>query len=143
MLIQVTVACRTWQVLFKTTTPSPPAPATKQCCGPLAEKCLTECLMYHAQVDRSDISKSKNYFGTCEKYFKESQINHTSCFRNKNKGKSTDLSKQIQELKTNSINYNFKQSSACKAHPHTGTTTKCDLCNKMFSLISFKMQAYE
>ena len=82
MLIQVTVACRTWQVLFKTTTPSPPAPATKQCCGPLAEKCLTECLMYHAQVDRSDISKSKNYFDT-------------SCFRNKNKGKSTDLSKQI------------------------------------------------
>ena len=72
MLIQVTVACRTWQVLFKTTTPSPPAPATKQCCGPLAEKCLTDCLMYHAQVDRSDISKSKNYFGTCEKYFKES-----------------------------------------------------------------------
>ena len=37
----------------------------------LAEKCLSECLVYHAQVDRSDINQTKNYYGTYEKKFKE------------------------------------------------------------------------
>ena len=34
---------------------------------PLAEKCLSECLVYHEQVDRSDINQTKNYYGTCKK----------------------------------------------------------------------------
>ena len=34
---------------------------------PLAEKCLSECLVYHAQADRSDINQTKHYYGTCEK----------------------------------------------------------------------------
>ena len=34
---------------------------------PLAEKCLSECLVYHAQADRSDINQTKDYYGTCEK----------------------------------------------------------------------------
>ena len=37
---------------------------------PLAEKCLSECLVYHAQVDRSDINQTKSYYGTCEKISK-------------------------------------------------------------------------
>ena len=37
---------------------------------PLAEKCLSECLVYHAQVDRSDINQAKSYYGTCEKISK-------------------------------------------------------------------------
>ena len=41
------------------------ASTTKECsCRqksncPLAEKCLSECLVYHAQVDRSDINQAK------------------------------------------------------------------------------------
>ena len=34
---------------------------------PLAEKCLSECLVYHTQVDRSDINQTKNYYGTCKR----------------------------------------------------------------------------
>ena len=33
---------------------------------PLAQKCLSECLVYHAQVDKSDINQTKNYHGTCQ-----------------------------------------------------------------------------
>ena len=52
------------------------ASTTKECsCRqksncPLAEKCLSECLVYHAQVDRSDINQAKSYYGTCEKISK-------------------------------------------------------------------------
>ena len=66
---------------------------------PLAEKCLTECLVYHAQVDRSDINQTKSYYGTCEKNFKERYNNHTTSFRNKSKDKRTELSKYIWKLK--------------------------------------------
>ena len=60
---------------------------------PLAEKCLSECLVYHAQVYRSDINQTKSYYGTCEKTFKESYNNHTTSFRNKTQEKSTEFSK--------------------------------------------------
>ena len=52
----------------------PVASAAKECsCWqksncPLAEKCLSEYLVYHAQVDRSDINETKNYYGACKKY---------------------------------------------------------------------------
>ena len=94
---------------------------------PIAEKCLSECLVYHAQVDRSNINQTKNY-GTCEKNFKERYNDHTASFTNKSKEKSTELSKYIWELKNSSINYDLKWSVACKAHPYTGGTRKCDLC---------------
>ena len=60
---------------------------------PLAEKFLSECLVYHAQVDRSDINQTKSYYGTCKKNFKKHYNNHTASFRNKSNGKSTELSK--------------------------------------------------
>ena len=37
---------------------------------PLAEKCLSECLVYQAWVDRSDKNQTKSYYDTCEKNFK-------------------------------------------------------------------------
>ena len=36
----------------------------------LAEKCLSEGLVYHVQVDRSGINQTKNYYDTCEKISK-------------------------------------------------------------------------
>ena len=54
---------------------------------PLAEKCLSESLVYYAQVDRSDIDQTENYYGTCEKNFKECYKNDTAPFRNKSKEK--------------------------------------------------------
>ena len=55
---------------------------------PLAEKCLSKCLVYHAQIDRSDINRTKSCYVTCEKNFKERYNNHTTSFRNKTKDKS-------------------------------------------------------
>ena len=63
-----------------------------------------------------------------KKTFKERYHNHTASFRNKNKVKSTELSKYIWEVKNSTINYDLELSIACKAHPYTGGTRKCDLC---------------
>ena len=95
---------------------------------PLAEKCLSECLVYHAQVDRSDINQTTNYYDTCKKNFKERYNNNIASFRNKSKEKSTELSKYIWELKNSIMNYDLKWSIAYKAHPYTGGTRKYDLC---------------
>ena len=61
----------------------------------LDKKCLSECLLCNASVDRLDANETKHYYGTCEKNFKERYNNHTACFRNKSKEKSTELSKYI------------------------------------------------
>ena len=62
-------------------------------------------------------NQAKNYYGTCEKKFKERYSNHTVSFRNKSKEKSTELSKCIWELKNSSINYDLNWSIAYKSHP--------------------------
>ena len=58
----------------------PTALTTKECnCQqnsncPLAEKFLSECLVYRAQVDRSDINQIKICYVTCEKKKKPKSV---------------------------------------------------------------------
>ena len=68
---------------------------------PLDNKCLSGYLVYNASVYRLDTNKTQHYYGTCEKNFKERYNNHTASFRNKNKEKSTELSKNVCALKDN------------------------------------------
>ena len=86
-----------------------PKPTNNKTCScrqksdcPLNQNCLSECLVYNAVVNTST---TKNYYGTCEKRFKERYNNHTSSFRNKSRQKSTELSNYIWELKENGENY--------------------------------------
>ena len=81
--------------------------------------------MYNAAVHASTL---KNYYGTCEKSFKERYNNHTSSFRNKSHQKSTELSNYIWELKENGENYAIDWLIAMKTHPYICGTRKCDLC---------------
>ena len=54
--------------------------------------------------------------------------NHTATFRNKSKQKSTKLSKNIWELKENSIQHKISWDIASTVRPYNGYTQKCDLC---------------
>ena len=96
--------------------------------SPLNNKCLSECLIYKATVLQTPLQINKYYYGTCEKTFKERYNNHTAIFRNKNKQKSTELSKHIWELKGNSIQHQIGWDIASRARPYNGCTRKCDLC---------------
>ena len=73
-------------------------------------------------------STTKNYYGTCEKSFKERYNNHTSSFLNKSRQKSTELSNYIWGLKENGENYTINWLISMKAHPYICGTRKCDLC---------------
>ena len=94
----------------------------------IGQKCLSEYLVYNALLGRLDTNKTKHYYGTCEKNFKERYNNHTASFRNKTKEKSTELSKNIWELKDNNIGHNLKWSITSKAHRFVCGSRKCDLC---------------
>ena len=50
----------------------------------LDKKCLSEYLVCSTLDERLDTNKTKHYYGTCEKNFKEGYNNHTTSFRNKN-----------------------------------------------------------
>ena len=95
---------------------------------PLDKKCLSGYLVYNALVDRLDSNKTKHYYGTCKKNFKEHYNNHRASFRNKNKEKSTELSEYIWELKDNNIQHNLKWRIASKAHLYVCRSRKCNLC---------------
>ena len=73
-------------------------------------------------------SWTKNYYGTCEKSFKERYNNHTSSFKNKSRQESTELSNYIRELKENGEYYTINWLIAMKAHPYICRMRKCDLC---------------
>ena len=92
---------------------------------PLNQNRISECLVYNAVVNTST---TKNYYGTCEKSFKERYNNHTSSFKNKSRQKSTELSNYIWELKENGENYTIDWLIAMNAYPYIFRTRKCDLC---------------
>ena len=96
-----------------------PIPTNNKTCScrqksdcPLNQKCLSECLVYNAVVNTST---TKNYFGTCEKSFKERYNNHTSSFRDESRQKSTELSNYIWKLKENGENHSVDWLIAIKA----------------------------
>ena len=95
---------------------------------PLDKKCLSECLVCNALVDRLETNETKHYYGTCKKNFKERYNNHTAFFRNESKEKSIELSKYIWELKNNNIQHNLEWCIASKARPYACVSRKCDLC---------------
>ena len=76
-----------------------PKPTNNKTCScqqksdcPLNQNFLSECLVYNGVVNTST---KKNYYGICEKSFKERYNNHMSSFRNKSRQKSTELSNYI------------------------------------------------
>ena len=100
---------------------------------PLNQNCRSECLVYNAVVNTS---KTKNYYGTCEKSFKERYKHHTASFRNKSRQKNTELSNYIWELKENGESYTIDWLIATKAHPYICGTRKCDSCLRERLLIA-------
>ena len=97
---------------------------------------IKECSCHQETENRMSIrqkvfiwisNKTKHYYGTCKKNVKERCNNHAASFRNKNKEKTTELSKCIWELKDNNIQHNLKLRLSSKAHPYACESRKCDL----------------
>ena len=77
---------------------------------------------YKAVILQTLSQINKYYYIICEKTFKERYNNHTATFRNKSKQKSTQFSKQIWEVKGNSIQRQINWDIASRARPYNGCT---------------------
>ena len=83
----------------------------------LNNKCLSKSLVYKEAVSLTRSQVNKYYYGTCGKTFKERYNNHTATIRNKNKQKSTEVTKHIWAVKGNSIQYQISWDIGSRACP--------------------------
>ena len=66
---------------------------------PLQNKCLTEKVIYKAEVENDIDTEKKYYIGLTEGSFKERYSNHKKSFTHKKYQKETELSKYVWKLK--------------------------------------------
>ena len=116
--------------------PTPPTPDKNCNCRkpdtcPLAGACLTDNLIYKAEVEDDNIDP-KVYIGLTEHNwehsFKSRYNGHTSTFRHRKLANSTTLSKYIWDLKDSGINYRIKWSVLKRARAYSAGTKTCNLC---------------
>ena len=93
---------------------------------PIAGSCLKTCIVYRTDVIKQN--ETEIYYGTSNGEFKYRYNNHTNPFQNQDYENKTELSKHIQQLKRNEIEFNLKWSIAAYATPYRCGTRKCDLC---------------
>ena len=79
----------------------------KESC-PLPGKCLTESVVYQATVTKQDNLEKQTYVGHTEGPFKTRYNNHTSSFRNIKHKHSTELSKNIWQLRQANVKYSIR-----------------------------------
>jgi hypothetical protein len=102
---------------------------------PLNNECLTQELVYQADVS-SDDGAIKHYIGLTENTFKERYYGHTKSFRNRDYEHETSLSTYIWKLKDKNIGYTIKWNILKKSKAYSPTSQKCHLCldEKLFIL---------
>ena len=95
---------------------------------PLDQKCLTNDLIYNAEVTEAD-GKTRNYTGLASTTFKIRLGIHKQSFKNKDINQ-TSLSKHIWNLKTKNIDYSLKWNILDRAKTYSPVTKTCALCLK-------------
>jgi hypothetical protein len=130
MNIQGIIANHNKRILAK----SQKATQNKQCnCRvpaecPLSGKCLTESIIYQANVETNDGKPAETYVGLTANSFKTRYSNHKSTFNHANKKFSTELSSHIWSLKEKGINYKVSWKILKQANPYNKATDRCNLC---------------
>ena len=100
--------------------------AEKTAC-PLQNKCLTECVIYKAQVTSGN--ETSTYIGLTESTFKKRYTSHESSFSNEKLRLSSELSKKIWSLKDDGKRYNITWDIVKRTSPRKAGNNTCDLCN--------------
>ena len=94
---------------------------------PLQNKCLTECVVYKAQVTSGN--ETSTYIGLTEGTFKKRFTGHKSTFSNEKLRLSSELSKKIWSLKDDGKQYNITWDIVKRTNPRKAGKNTCDLCN--------------
>ena len=96
---------------------------------PLGGHCLTESLVYRAEViDEND--NRATYTGLTGNTFKARHYRHKSSFKHRKLEYDTTLASYIWSLKDNNLSYQINWSEICRAPRFNPITRKCRLCIK-------------
>ena len=103
---------------------------------PLKNNCLTQSVVYNANVTTESDSTEKNYIGLTEGTFKQRYTQHELSFRNRNYSNSTELSKHIWTLKDTYSNKSKRCHLCLTEKLYLIRAKKPSLLNKRSELIS-------
>ena len=96
---------------------------------PLEGKCLTEKVVYSAEVTSANEENTKLYIGISETPFKTRFRNHKKSMNHRKYQKDTELSKLVWELKDAGTDFTIKWSIMRKSSSGYNSVTKsCNLC---------------
>ena len=95
---------------------------------PLNGNCLTNNVVYQAEITVENDPQSKSYIGVTSSEFKTRHRNHTKSFRHKKYSQDTELSKYIWKLKENSKNFGIKWSIVKTVPSYKPGAKRCNLC---------------
>ena len=95
----------------------------EQC--PLQGNCLTDNIVYRADVTTTDTGETKQYIGMTANSFKERYRNHIKDSKYSNE---TELSKYVWELKSNNQSFDIKWAIVKRAAAYTSGAKRCNLC---------------
>ena len=95
---------------------------------PLKNNCLTQSIVYNANVTTESDTTGKNYIGLTEGTFKQRYTQHKLSFRNRNYSNSTELSKHIWILKDNNTNFAINWNILATAPAYSNKSKRCHLC---------------
>ena len=87
--------------------------------------CLTQSVVYNANVTTESDTTGKNYIGLTEGTFKQRYTQHKLSFRNRNYSNSTELSKHIWTLKDNNTNFTINWSILATAPAYSNKSKRC------------------
>ena len=93
---------------------------------PLDGKCLSQCIVYKAEVETANTKST--YYGASEGEFKFRYNNHTKAFRLRKYENDTELSKHVWKLKDDNTPFTLTWSIESRAKPYRCRTRMCDLC---------------
>ena len=95
---------------------------------PLKNKCLTQSVVYKANVTTKSDTTRKNCIGLTEGTFKQRSTQHKLSFWNRNYSNSMELSKHIWTLKDNNTNFTINWSILATAPAYSNKSKRCHLC---------------
>ena len=95
---------------------------------PLNEKCLTESLVYQAEITSTDAGEAKTYIGMTGGSFKKRYANHKKSINNPRYSSETELSKYIWDLKKKKQDFTINWSILKRVVPRAAGRNTCNLC---------------
>ena len=107
---------------------------------PLRGYCLTQGVVYRAEINTNVAGDKRIYFGSTGATFKERFNGHSSSLSNEKHQHDTTLSTYAWQLKRQGKPFSISWSVVTKARPYTAGSQRCNLCTAEKATIALNIQ---